>query len=170
MHALSHYVIILHIFMPSIDSFLKSPSTDKKPATPSFLGGSPGGLGILVKLYYLPPLVRDQTAMSMISSPSLPTTSSFPTASPGVIPFPSTIACRPVLIPYSTELSAYISATSSVNPSFHISPFGTILGVTFNTPLSTSVGRASLLMVRIMILSLYMKVIYHLHHLRSLIG
>ena len=147
----------------SLDSFLK------KPATPSFLGGSPGGLGILVKLYYLPPLVRDQTAMSMISSPS-PPTSSFPTASPGVIPFPSTIARRPVLIPYSTELSAYISATSSANPSFHISPFGTILGATFNPPLSTSVGRASLLMVRIMILSLYMKVIYHLHHLRSLIG
>ena len=65
------------------------------------------------------------------------------------VPSPGTIARqgrRPALIPYSADLTAYISATtSSSHASFHISPFGTILGATFSPPLSTSiVGKAPL--------------------------
>ncbi|KAF8443420.1 hypothetical protein BGX38DRAFT_1271940 [Terfezia claveryi] len=62
-------------------------------------------------------------------------------------PSPGTIAHqarRPALIPYSADLSAYISASSSSHASFHISPFGTILGATFSPPLSISIGKAPL--------------------------
>lgn len=80
--------------------------------------------------------------------PPTPAASNAHSSSPGpVIPSPGTIARRgrrPALIPYSADLSAYISATSSSHPSFHISPFGTILGATFTPPLSSNISRAPL--------------------------
>lgn len=73
-----------------------------------------------------------------------------PSASPGPsIPSPATIARRgrrPALIPYSADLSPYISSTSS-NPLFHISPFGTILGTTFSPPSSNATGKSPLLVL-----------------------
>ncbi|KAF8418949.1 hypothetical protein EV426DRAFT_299505 [Tirmania nivea] len=65
------------------------------------------------------------------------------------VPSPGTIARqrRPALIPYSTDLTAYLSTASSAHASFHISPLGTILGATFSPPLNTSISRAPLLVL-----------------------
>ena len=69
-------------------------------------------------------------------------------SSPGcAVPSPGIIARhgrRPALIPYSADLMAYISTTSSPHASFHISPLGTILGATFSSPLSASISKAPL--------------------------
>ncbi|KAF8467426.1 hypothetical protein BDZ91DRAFT_793773 [Kalaharituber pfeilii] len=82
---------------------------------------------------------------AITSPPPMPHPSSNDSPGPP-IPSPGTIARRgrrPALIPYSADLSAYLASNGSFHPSFHISPFGTVLGATLSSP-SNNTTRAPL--------------------------